>query len=216
MVVAELKPVPEIKEMLKQYKKILILGCGTCTAVCLSGGKKQVELLASALRLSKKHDGDMATISENTIQRQCEPRFVDTIKDTISQYDAILSLGCGAGVQELAGTLNIPVLPGLNTTFIGSATSEGDFLEMCSACGDCILSLTGGICPVTRCPKGLLNGPCGGTKNGICEVSPDIPCAWVMIYNRMKEMGTLDQFKKTINAKDWSKSRRPGKYTTKA
>jgi ferredoxin len=216
MVIAEIKPFNEIKDMLKKYKKILIAGCGTCTAVCLSGGKKQVELLASALRMSRNIEGDEVDVGERTIPRQCEPRFVDQVKDESSQYEVILSMGCGAGVQELAERLNpIVVLPAMNTRFIGAADTEGNFLELCTACGDCILSLTGGICPVARCPKGLLNGPCGGTKNGKCEVSPDIPCAWVMIYERLKAMGKLDELKKIIGAKDWSKGQRPGKYTVK-
>ena len=216
MVVAEIKPFEEIKDLLKNYKKILVVGCGTCMAVCMSGGKRQVELLASALRLAKKVEGEEVTIAERTIGRQCESKFVDMIKDEAGKYEVILSMGCGAGVQEITDRLkNIAVLPAMNTRFIGASDGEGNFLEMCAACGDCILSLTGGICPVARCPKGLLNGPCGGTKNGKCEVSQDIPCAWVMIYERMKELGRLDDLKKVIGAKDWSKSQRPGRYSVK-
>lgn len=213
MVVAEIKPLGEIKDSLKEYKKILIVGCGTCMAICLSGGKKQVELLASALRAARKMDGGEVTIGEKTLPRQCEPKFVEQMKDEASQYEVILSMGCGAGVQEIVEILkNIPVLPAMDTKFIGAADTEGNFLEMCAACGECILSYTGGICPVARCAKGLLNGPCGGTKNGKCEVSPDIPCAWVMIFERLKELGRLDDLKKMISLKDWSKGQRPGKY----
>jgi ferredoxin len=216
MIVAEIKPFEEIKDILKNYKKILVVGCGTCMAVCLSGGKRQVELLASALRMAKKIEGEEVTIGERTIGRQCEPKFIDQIKDEASNYEVILSMGCGAGVQEIVDRLgNIPVLPAMNTRFIGVSDGEGNFLEMCAACGDCVLALTGGICPVARCPKGLLNGPCGGTKNGKCEVSSDIPCAWVLIYERMKELGRLDDLKKEIGAKNWSKNQRPGKYSVK-
>jgi len=216
MVIAEIKPFSEIKDMLKNYKKVLVAGCGTCMAICLSGGKKQVELLASALRMARKMDGSEIEVGERTIPRQCEPKFVDQIKDEAAQYEVILSMGCGAGVQEIAERLNpVPVLPAMNTRFIGAADAEGNFSEMCAACGDCILSLTGGICPVARCPKGLLNGPCGGTKNGKCEVSPDIPCAWVMIYERLKELGKLDELKKIIGPKEWSKGQRPGRYKVK-
>jgi ferredoxin len=216
MVIAEIKPFGEIKNLLKKYKKILVAGCGSCVTVCLSGGKKQVELLASALRTARRIEGDDVVVGEKVIPRQCEPKFVDMIKDEASQYEVILSMGCGAGVQEIAERLNsIPVLPALDTRFIGSANEEGEFLEMCAACGECILALTGGICPVARCPKGLLNGPCGGTKNGKCEVSQDIPCAWVLIYERMKALGRLDDLKKAIGAKDWSKSQRPGRYNVK-
>lgn len=216
MVVAEIKPFEEIKEMLKNYKNILVLGCGTCVAVCLSGGKKQVELLASALRMANKIDDNDVTIGERTLGRQCEPKFVDQLKDDVPKYDVVLSMGCGAGVQELAQKLGkIPVLPAMNTRFIGSADDEGNFTEMCAACGDCIISLTGGICPVANCPKGLLNGPCGGTKDGKCEVSSDIPCAWVMIYERLKDLGKLDDIKKIMSPKKWSKHQRPGTYKVK-
>lgn len=216
MIVADIKPLAEIKEMLKNYRRILVLGCGTCVAVCLTGGKRQVELLASALRMIKKEERKDFIVGERTLVRQCEPRFIDQIKDEISDYEVILSMGCGAGVQEIVERLRtVSVLPAMNTMFIGSADGNGNFLEMCAACGDCILSLTGGICPLARCPKGLLNGPCGGTKNGKCEVSPDIPCAWVLIYERMKEIGRLDELKKEIDAKDWSKTRRPGMFTVR-
>src|SRR4030042_2236428 len=182
MVIAEIKPFGEIKDLLKNYKKILIAGCGSCVTVCLSGGKKQVELLASALRIARKMDGVEVIVGELTIPRQCEPKFVDQIKDEASQYDAILSMGCGAGVQEIAERIeNIPVLPALNTTFIAMADAQGQDLEVCAACGDCILSMTGGICPVTRCAKGLINGPCGGSRGGLCEVSKDNPCVWQQI-----------------------------------
>jgi ferredoxin len=216
MVVADIKPLAEIKDMLKNYKKILVLGCGTCVAVCLTGGKRQVELLASALRMMKKEEGNEIVIGERTLARQCEPRFIDQIKDEVSNYEVILSMGCGAGVQEIVERLGtVSVLPAMNTMFIGSADGDGNFLEMCAACGECILSLTGSICPLSRCPKGLLNGPCGGTKNGKCEVSPDIPCAWVLIYERMRELGKLDELKKAISAKDWSKNQRPGSFSIK-
>lgn len=218
MVIAEIKPFTEIREMLKNYKKILVMGCGSCVSVCLSGGKKQVELLATALRIAKRIDKDDndIIIGERTIPRQCEPKFVDQIKEDASQYEVILSMGCGAGVQGIVDRVgNMVVLPAMNTKFIGGADAEGNFMELCAACGDCIVSLTGGICPVARCPKGLLNGPCGGTKNGKCEVSPDLPCAWVMIYERMKELGRIDDLKKTIKAKDWSKGQKPGRYKVK-
>jgi len=216
MVVAEMKPFEEIKEMLKNYKNILVLGCGACVAVCLTGGKRQVELLASALRMANKIDDNDVTVGERTLSRQCEPKFIDQLRDDLHTYDVVLSMGCGAGVQELAQKLGkIPVLPAMNTRFIGSADGEGNFTEMCAACGDCIIAVTGGICPLANCPKGLLNGPCGGTKDGKCEVSPDIPCAWVMIYERLKDLGKLDDIKKIMSPKKWSRNQRPGTYTVK-
>jgi ferredoxin len=215
MVVAEIKPFNEIKDMVRGYKRLMVLGCGACVSVCFTGGKKQVELLASSLRISNKKDGVDVEIGEGMLARQCDPRFVEQIKDSVDKYDAILSMGCGAGVQEISEILNIPVLPAMNTVFIGAAGNDGNFVEMCRACGDCLLSLTAGICPLTKCPKGLLNGPCGGNKDGMCEVSTDLPCAWVRIYERLKAMGKLDQLKIIFDPKDWSKTQRPGKFCNK-
>lgn len=192
MVVAEIKPFEEIKDTLKKYNKILIVGCGTCVTVCLSGGRKQVELLASAIKTSRKIEGEDVIIGEKVIPRQCEPKFVDQIKDEASQYDVILSMGCGAGVQEIAERIgNIPVLPALNTSFIGIADEQGQYFEVCAACGDCILYKTGGICPVARCAKSLINGPCGGSQGGLCEVSKNNPCVWQQIYARLVKLNML-------------------------
>jgi ferredoxin len=216
MIVAEIKPFEEIKEMLGDYKNILVLGCGTCVSVCLSGGEKQAELLASAIRMARKIEGKDVTVGEKTIMRQCDPEFIAEIKDEASKYDVVLSMACGAGVQGVSQSLGkIQVLPAMNTRFIGLAEGEGTWTEACAACGDCVLGVTGGICPLATCPKGILNGPCGGTKDGKCEVSPDIPCAWVRIYERTKDLGKLKEVKKTVGAKNWSKNRRPGKYTVK-
>lgn len=192
MVVAEIKPFEEIKDTLKKYNKILIVGCGTCVTVCLSGGRKQVELLASALRTSRKMEGNDVIIGEKVIPRQCEPKFIDMIKDEAGQYEVILSMGCGAGVQGIAERIgNIPVLPALNTSFIGIADEQGRYFEVCAACGDCILYRTGGICPVARCAKRLINGPCGGSRGGLCEVSKDNPCVWQQIYTRLVKLNML-------------------------
>jgi ferredoxin len=214
MIVAELKPFEEIKNLIKDYRKVLVLGCGSCVTVCMSGGAKQVELLASAIRMGMGIDGNKISVGEKTILRQCDPEFIEQIKDDLSQYDAVLSMACGAGVQGISEwTKGIVVLPAMNTRFIGLADGQGKWVEICAACGDCVLGTTGGICPVTLCPKGILNGPCGGNKKGKCEVSPDVPCAWVRIYERMKELGKLNELRKEAVAKDWSKKQRPGRYS---
>lgn len=216
MIVAEMKSFHEIKEMLEEYKKILVLGCGSCVTVCMSGGQKQAELLATALRMASKAEGRGRAISELTILRQCDPEFVEQIRDEAAKYEVIISLACGAGVQGMSEWLeNIPVVPAMNTRFIGMTDGKGTWLEVCAACGDCVLSMTGGICPVASCPKGILNGPCGGNKKGKCEVSPDVPCAWVRIYERMKKLGKLDVLKQESAAKDWSKAQTPGSYRIK-
>lgn len=203
MIVGEIKPFEEIKEMLKDYKKILVVGCGTCMSVCLSGGRKQVELLASSLR--KEIEGEGVTVGEYTVARQCEPRFVEQIKDEAYQYEAILSMGCGAGVQGIVERFkDIPVLPALNTKFIGISDGHGKWIEVCAACGDCILAKTGGICPVARCPKSLFNGPCGGSRGGKCEISPSLPCVWHLIIERLSRLGYLHKLNELIPPKNWS------------
>jgi len=216
MIVAEIKPFEEIVNMVRDLKKVLILGCGSCVSVCMSGGEKQVELLASALRMARNREGNQITVGEKTILRQCDPEFVEQIKGEFGHYDAVLSMACGAGVQGIAEWMkNVVVFPAMNTRFIGLSDGQGKWVEICAACGDCVLGLTGGICPVTSCPKGILNGPCGGNKKGKCEVSPDVPCAWVRIYERMRELGKLDELKKEVVAKDWSKKQRPGRYAAR-
>jgi len=213
MIVAEVKPFQEIKEMVKDCRKVLVLGCGSCVTVCMSGGEKQAELLASALRMAGKAEGNALVVGEKTILRQCDPEFIEQIQDEAAEYDVILSMACGAGVQgvteKLKGKL---VLPAMNTRFMGMTDGKGTWTEVCTGCGDCVLAMTGGICPVTTCPKGILNGPCGGNKKGKCEVSPDVPCAWVRIYEQLKELGRLDLLKRELGAKDWSRKQRPGKY----
>ncbi len=186
MIVAELKPFEEIKKMLKDYRKVMVLGCGTCVTVCMSGGERQVELLASSLRMARKLEGNEIIAGEKTVLRQCDPEFIEQIKDEAIQYDAILSMACGAGVQGIVEKLeDITVLPAMNTTFLGLSDGQGSLVEVCAACGDCILDKTGGICPVARCAKKLINGPCGGARGGKCEVSKDNPCVWQLIYARL-------------------------------
>ncbi|HIC89463.1 MAG TPA: hypothetical protein EYP04_08685, partial [Anaerolineae bacterium] len=209
--VAEQKPLAEIKGMLNGNQKVLIVGCGTCVTVCFAGGEKEVGILASALRMATRLDGNGMEFDEVTVQRQCEWEYIDPLADRLDNYDAILSLGCGVGVQTLAERFpNKRVLPGLNTTFMGLPTEQGVWEERCQACGNCILHLTGGICPIARCAKQLLNGPCGGSQNGKCEVNPDTPCAWQLIWERMSALGLLDRLMEVQPPKDWSTSRDGG------
>ena len=204
MIVGEQKPIAEIKELVAPYKKVLVLGCGTCVKTCFAGGEDEVAVLASALRLGFKKDGKDMEINEFTVERQCENEFIKEAAPRIMENDAVLSLACGAGVQDIARLfMSTPVLPGVNTTFIGIQESNGIFTEECSGCGDCVLGIFGGICPITRCSKKLLNGPCGGSQNGICEVNPDTPCAWQLIIDRLTELGQLDNLRKYIPPKNW-------------
>jgi ferredoxin len=211
MIVAEQKPLAEIKAMLNGYEKVLVVGCGTCVTVCFAGGEKEVGILASALRMATRLDGNGISFDEVTVQRQCEWEYIDPLAERLENYDTILSLGCGIGVQTLAERFpGKRVLPGLNTTFMGLPTEQGVWEERCQACGNCILDLTGGICPITRCSKQLLNGPCGGSQNGKCEIDPETPCAWQLIWERMSALGLLDRLMEVQPPKDWSTSRDGG------
>ncbi len=212
MIVGERKPFEEIKAMLDGCSKILVLGCGTCVSVCMSGGEKEVELLASQLRLAFENENKDVRIDEATIQRQCDREYFDELKDRIDQYDVILSTACGAGVQLAAELYETrTVLPGLKTTFIGIAQGEGIWDERCRACAQCVLGDTGGICPVTVCPKGLMNGPCGGTNEGKCEVDKEKDCAWTLIYRRLEKQGRLDSIREIHDPRDFQVSTTPAR-----
>ena len=202
MIVGERKPIKEILEMIEGYERILIVGCGTCVAVCFAGGEKQVKILASALKISRNIQGKKIVIEEMTVERQCEKEFVDELKNLIPSSDIIIYLACGIGAQTLTELFPEKItLPGLNTTFIGAPVVHGIWEERCRSCGDCSLDLSGGICPVSRCSKSLLNGPCGGSKNGKCEVNSEIDCAWQLIYNRLKKIGKINLMTEIIPPK---------------
>ena len=211
MIMGERKPLSEIREMLKGYRKVLVLGCRTCVAVCMAGGDKEVELLSSQLRIASKKDGEELEIIEDAAERQCDVEYIEPLKEKVEQCDAVLSLACGCGVQFMAELYaDKPVLPGINTDFIGVTEKAGVWTERCGQCGNCVLHLTGGICPIARCSKSLLNGPCGGSQDGKCEINPDIECGWQLIYDRMSRLGQLEKLAEVIPAKDWTTSRDGG------
>jgi ferredoxin len=213
MIVGDTKPVSQIMEFIGGYEKILVVGCGGCVTVCFAGGETEVKTIANVLRIAFLKQNKKVEIIEDCVLRQCEYEFADKVveKAKAEGVDAILSLACGVGVNFLATKLGpIPVFPGINTQFFGAAVEHGTWLEMCAGCGDCILHLTGGICPIARCTKSLMNGPCGGTKDGKCEISPEVECGWVLIINRMKELGTLDKLSQIIPPRDWSFSHHGG------
>jgi len=171
----------------------------------MAGGEKEVELLGSELRMVNQLEGRDVEIGEETIQRQCDKEFIEPIVEKAKNYDVILSMACGAGVQLVADMLEpMPVTPALNTCFIGVTEAEGVWAERCQACGDCMLNMTGGICPITRCAKSLLNGPCGGSAGGKCEVNPDLPCAWHLIIERLDKLGRLGELEAVVPPKDWN------------
>lgn len=211
MIVAEQKSLEELKGLVGEASNVLVVGCGTCVTVCFAGGDKEAGILATSLRMSSKLEGAPKEVEHTTVQRQCEWEYIDPLKAQIEEVDLVLSLGCGIGVQALAERFpEAVVVPGLNTSFMGLPTEQGVWEERCAACGDCILGLTGGICPIARCAKQLLNGPCGGSQDGVCEIDPDTPCAWQLIYDKLAGQGRLEVLYEIQPPKNWSQSRDGG------
>jgi len=211
MITAERKPMEELIECLRPYHRILLVGCNECVTVCAAGGRKEVGILSSALQMAFKTEGKGLEVKEITLERQCDPEYVEELVTSIDQAEAVMSMACGCGVQEIARRFkDKPVFPAVNTKFMGASERQGVWAERCQGCGDCVLGLTGGICPIARCSKRLLNGPCGGSTNGKCEVDPDIDCAWQLIWDRLKALGIEDRYEENIAAKDWRTGRGGG------
>ena len=214
MIVAKNKPVEEIIEEVKDFGKVLLVGCNECVTVCEAGGKKEVAVLASALRMYFMNQGQDMKIDEVTLERQCDHEYLEEIRNMVDHYDAILSLACGVGVQFMAEKyFQTPVLPGVDTCFMGVTEERGVWSERCQGCGHCILARTGGICPVSRCAKRLFNGPCGGSTKGHCEINKDVVCGWQIIVDRLKELDRFDDYEKLAPVKDWSTERAGGPRT---
>jgi ferredoxin len=205
MIVGEQKPIEEIWNMVKGFKKVLVFGCNTCVAVCHAGGAKEAQIMASLIRIKAAEEGVEMSVEDGACERQCEPEFFMPSIEKFKAQDLVLSIACGVGVNLMSNQIGeIPVYPGLNTEFYGAVPTAGTFVEMCGGCGNCILHLTGGICPIVRCSKSLLNGPCGGTNNGKCEISNEVDCAWYLIVERMKKLGTLDKLLEIQPPKNWA------------
>lgn len=211
MITGTPKPIDEVLEMLEPYKKIVVAGCFGCVTVCRVGGEKEVQILSSSLRLAREARGNKLEIKEVCLERQCDPEYLEALRPYVEDYEAVLSIACGAGIQFVAEKFHkTPVLPGINTGFLGVTERQGEWAERCQGCGDCVLHLTGGICPVSRCAKSLFHGPCGGSAKGICEVSPDVACGWQLIIDRLKALNQMDNYGKLIPYKGWSTSRDGG------
>jgi hypothetical protein len=208
VIFAEWKPFDELIDKLKIHKKVLLAGCATCVAECAAGGEKEVETLAPLLRMALKKQGHSIEIATATLERQCEWEFVEQLAEKAGEVDAIMSIACGIGVQALAERFDpIAVYPGVNTSALTIREEAGLWGARCAACGDCVLGETFGYCPIARCAKSLLNGPCGGTrKNGKCEVNEDVDCVWKLIVERADQRGQLESLSKLKKAKNWSNS----------
>ncbi len=199
MIVTSEKPFEEILDMVRG-QKVGIIGCvGGCSSLYSTGGKEQVESLSNRLK-----EAGVEVVCATTQGRHCTLKSFPEIKESeaLLGAEAILIMACGVGVQSVAGISEVPVYPALDTRFAGRRY-DAFLMERCLACGDCILHLTGGICPITRCPKSLVNGPCGGVFEGKCEVDRTNDCAWILIYQRLKELGQLDKNRSIKASKDF-------------
>ena len=204
MIVGHLKPLEEIATAIRGHRNVLILGCGSCVTVCLSGGMREAEQLTLELTRQMGLQENASRFQVAQTIRQCEHDLVSAYLQMDPEFDAILSLACGCGVQTVSDVVEpLPVIPALNTTFYGASSESGVWREVCQGCGDCVLTQTGGICPVARCAKHLFNGPCGGSHNGYCEIYTDTPCAWALIYYRLKKQGKLQMLDTIRQPKDW-------------
>lgn len=211
MIVADRKPLDEILGMIKDSNKILIIGCKGCVTVCNVGGSKEVGILASTLKIARKKGGGELEVSEKTLERQCDPEYIDEVKDIIEDYDAVISMACGVGPQFLSERYpNQRFFPAVNTTFLGGALQHGIWQERCAGCGTCVIHYFDGMCPIARCSKSLLNGPCGGSAKGKCEISKEVDCVWDMIVRKKMEQGHLDELLEYRHPKDWTTARDGG------
>ncbi len=212
MIVTVQKPLDEILHFISPYSNILIAGCDGCTQP--PRGLREAETLSQLLELGGKLRGTNFEFKVISMTKQCDSYLAaGELRTQIDNVEAVLSLGCGTGVQTISELFpHLPVFPAQNTLFIGAEERERGILEeRCAACGDCLLAKTGGICPITRCSKGLLNGPCGGSENGKCEVDPERDCAWTLIIERLDKLGELEKLEEITPPKDWSRMERPRK-----
>ncbi|MFP4036569.1 MAG: methylenetetrahydrofolate reductase C-terminal domain-containing protein [Desulfobacteraceae bacterium] len=211
MIVADRKPLAEILDMVKDCDKIMIIGCKGCVTVCNVGGAKEVGILASALKIARKKEGRPLEVVERTLERQCDPEYIEQVKNEVNDYDAVVSMACGVGPQFLSQAYpDQRFFPAVNTTFYGGAVTHGVWEERCAGCGSCIIHYFGGMCPIARCSKSLLNGPCGGSDGGKCEISKDVDCIWDKIVRKKMEQGRLEDLLEVKPAKDWGTARDGG------
>jgi ferredoxin len=214
MIVASPKSVTQLKTLIDSHKQVLFVGCGTCVTVCLAGGEREVGIAGYAVRMARKIAEKPIAIEQVTIERQCENEFIKDLAPAAERNEAVVSFACGAGVQALAERFpGKPVYAALDTQFLGVLEEQAVWTEKCLGCGDCMLADFGGICPVTRCAKRMLNGPCGGSTVEHCEVATDRPCAWQLIYKRLSSIGQLDRLAKIQPPKNWAPAWHKGART---
>jgi len=210
VIITKQKDLNEILKYLGDEKNVFLVGCGECSTTCKTGGEEEVKSIKKALEKEGKTITGYSIPTAPCVAAKVKLELAKHRKE-IESSDAVLVLACGLGIQSVKENMRAqkPIHVGCDTLFMGAIDAGGSFLERCSACGDCVLELTGSICPITRCPKGLINGPCGGQNKGKCEVDQDMDCAWILIYNELKKQGKLGLLKEKRPARDYSKSSKP-------
>lgn len=213
MIITRRKSPEAITDALARHRSVVIVGCGLCAATCETGGEKEVREMAKRLSGEGKE-----ILAELMVEGACHKRLLERLsrqeKERIGKADALLILACGSGIQTAAEVFPQPVHGGLDTLFLGQIRRHGDFREVCMLCGDCVLDGEVTICPVARCPKGLLNGPCGGAEEGMCEVIGDHRCVWIEIFEESRRGGVADRLRKISPPKDHSRAVHPGHVET--
>ena len=206
MIITQKKPINEVLDFLKDSKNIIIIGCGRCATSCETGGLKQVEEMKELLEKNNKN-----IVFSSVPEAACDERLLrlELNKADLKNTDAILSMACGSGTSAINDLTDHHIFPANSSMFLGVVKRIGSYDERCSMCGDCVLGETLGICPVTRCSKGLLNGPCGGSRDGKCEVDPNRNCGWQMIYDKLKKHDKLDNIRKFWKPKNYRLSMKP-------
>lgn len=210
MIVSQQKPLDEIISELEEVSRVFLIGCAKCATVCKAGGEEELWQMQENLSLYGREVTGALVIDE-VCHMLRTARDMRSRKEMLEESEAIIVMACGAGVQSVSATTSKRTIAALDTRFLGNIKRLGQFEQRCSLCGECLLSKTGGICPMTLCPKSLLNGPCGGMENGQCEIDHDAECAWKMIFDRLSDRGDVERLRKTVNAKDNSTRRRPGR-----
>lgn len=205
MIITEQKPFEEILGFLEGEEKVFVVGCELCATLCQTGGEEQVKEMKARLEAEGKTVTDWIVLNPACHILEAKRGFREK-REAVNSADSLLVMACGNGVQGVREASGKLVHPALNTVFLGVIQRFGQYEERCSLCGECLLDITGGICPITRCSKGLLNGPCGGAKDGKCEVDPEKDCAWELIYKRLADIGKLDKMREIQAPKDYSKS----------
>jgi ferredoxin len=211
MIISEAKPIAELKEALAPFGKLFLVGCAACATACKSGGEEEVYRFQEWL-VEQGKEATGSVVIEEACHIQRAARDLRHHAAAVAAADALVVLACGSGVQSISSNTDKRVVGALNSLFLGNVRRVGQYEEMCSLCGDCILNETAGICPVTNCAKGLLNGPCGGMQDGRCEVDGDLDCAWKMIYERLQRQRRPGVLARRVPPKQWSRRRKPGRH----